>query len=442
MDPPPVANVKQLDVFLCMINSSCTPLTTEIKEARLALQRDGEELLIIDSMVDSLQAEIEAIRSRISLQREKRIVVQARILTNRARISPVKFLPTEILQHIFKACLPTDRYIIPHTRSAPLLLGQICRRWRGVAEATPELWSSINVQDWGVWTSDPYTAMVAGWLTASGTRPLAISVSCHQKWYRYRQYDVVQSELFRLLVSHSARLYDLHIQATHCYIDAFLSDGSPAVKHINISVLPTMTQYNSGHPLPLRTSNVTHLGLCGRDASINLIPRVTFPQITHLTLDKLGGEINYIKILADFPALVQLKTKLFGSLDVTFPSPDTVSIKHHALEMLSIYLSGDVVQFGNVTPLACTFDLLSLPSLRELTFFALDPGRGASVEEWLPDSVKALLERSSCSAKRLRYRNFRRPVGMNGLYEQLRSVAVDLKVDCVSFDFPSYDIPL
>jgi len=86
--------------------------------------------------------------------------------------------------------------------------------------------------------------------------------------------------------------------------------------------------------------------------------------------------------------------------------------------------------------------LLSLSSLRELTFFALDPRREASVGEWLPDSVKTLLERSSCSTKRLFYRNFRRPVEMSVLYEQLRSVAVDLKVDCVSFDFPSYDIPV
>jgi len=413
----------------------------EIKEARLALEKDGEALLHIESTIDSLRAEIEAIHKRITLQREERRAVQARIANNRARISPVKFLPTELLQHIFKACLPNDRYIIPHTRSAPLLFCQICRRWRAVAEGTPELWSSITVQDWGVWTSELYTAMVARWLAASRSHPLAVSVVCHHKWDRHRRHDIIQSDLFRLLVSHSARVHDLHIQASHGYISAFIVDGSPAVKRILISVLPTTSIPSSGHPFPLCTTNLTHLGLCGRDASISLLPPAAFPQITHLTLDRLGAEIDFMHILVDFPALVHLKVKLFESLDVTPPSASAAPLKHRSLEVLRIYLSEDAVQFGNVTPLARTFDVLCLPSLRELTFFALDPGRQVPVEGWLPDSVKTLFATSSCSAKRLLYRNFRRPLDIDGLRGQLENVAVDLRVDNVSFDFPSYDIP-
>jgi hypothetical protein len=441
MDPLTVASAKQLDVFLSTMSSSCTPFGVEIKEAQLALQRDGEELLHIESTIYNLQAEIQAMHKHISLQQEKRLAVQASIFTNKARISPVKFLPTEILQDIFKACLPNDRYIIPHIRSAPLLLCHICRRWRDVAEATAALWSSISVQDWGVWTAELYTTMTARWLAASRTRPLAISVVCHQNWDRFGQYDLVGSELFCLLVSHSARVHDLHIQATYGYIDTFLAAGSPAVKHILISVIPTMFPPNSGRPLPICTSKVTHLALCGKDASIALLPLATLPQITHLTLDRVGAEINLIKILVDFPALIQLKVKLFGTQDVTSPDLDPVSLKHNTLEILSIYLSGDAVQFGNVTPLARTFDSLSLPSLRELTFFALDPRREATVDEWLPDSVTALFATSSSSAKRLLYQNFGRPSDLNGLYEQLRSVAIDLKVNNVTFDFPSYDIP-
>ncbi|KAG2342534.1 hypothetical protein BDR05DRAFT_886105, partial [Suillus weaverae] len=122
------------------MNFGNSPLGVEINEARIALQRDGEELLNIDSVVDSLQAEIEAIHMRMAIQQEKRRAVEARILENRARISPVRFLPTEILQQIFKSCLPNDRYVVPHILSAPLLLCQICRRWRDIALATPELW--------------------------------------------------------------------------------------------------------------------------------------------------------------------------------------------------------------------------------------------------------------------------------------------------------------
>jgi hypothetical protein len=444
MDPVADLSTRQLDAALCTMNFTNSLLEVEINEARIALQRDGEELLNIDSVVHSLQAEIKAIHVRIAVQQEKRRAVEIRILENRARISPVRFLPTEILQQIFKSCLPNNRYVIPHILSAPLLLCQICRRWRDIARATPELWSSIDVHDWGVWTAEFYTDMVARWLAAARTRPLAVSVVCLQKWDWFRQYDPTQSGLFRLLASHSGRFHDLHIQASRGYIDAFIASGSYAVKHILISVMPTSFLVNSGHPLTLCTSNITHVALCGKEALINLIPHATFPQITHLTLDRPGAEVDFMKILLDFPALVQLKIKLFfhgESLEIVNPPPDAMTlIKHQALETLSIYLSEDAVQFGNVAPLARIFDSLSLPSLRELAFVALGPGREATVDEWLPDSVKVLFSGSSCSAKRLLYRNFKRPLDTIGSREQLMNLAIDLRVDNTGFGCHWYDI--
>ncbi|OAX34720.1 hypothetical protein K503DRAFT_803359 [Rhizopogon vinicolor AM-OR11-026] len=62
------------------------------REAQLALRRDGEELLRIESTIDSLQAEIEIQQERLSIG----------------------------------------------------IHYQICRCWREVAEATSELWSSIT----------------------------------------------------------------------------------------------------------------------------------------------------------------------------------------------------------------------------------------------------------------------------------------------------------
>ncbi|KAG2153855.1 hypothetical protein DEU56DRAFT_771399 [Suillus clintonianus] len=444
MDSITAVSAKQLDDVLCTMNSASSPLEVEISEARIALQRDGEELLNIDFVLDSLHAEIEAIHVRISLQREKRCAVESRILENKARISPVKFLPTEILQQIFKSCLPNDRYVIPHIMSAPLLLCQICRRWRDIAQATPELWSSIDVHDWGIWTADIYTAMVTRWLAAARTRPLAVSVVCLQKWDWFRHYDPTQSGLFRLLASHSVQFHDLHIQASRGYIDAFMTSGSYAMKHLLISVMPTSFLVNSGHPLTLCTSNVTHVALCGKEALINLIPRATFPQITHLTLDRPGAEVDFTKILFEFPALIKLKIKLFvhgESLDmVTPPSDATPLIKHQTLEILSIYLSEDAVQFGDVAPLARIFDSLSLPSLRELAFLALGPRWQAVVDEWLPDSVKVLFSGSSCSAKRLLYRNFKHPLDLDGCREQLKNHAIDLRVDNAGSGCHWYDI--
>jgi hypothetical protein len=416
------------------MNPVFIPFAAEVEEARFALQRDEEQLRRIES--ESVSS---GILAETDVQQEKQYALQSRIFANRARISPVRLLPTELLQRIFKTCLPDERYIIPRTSSAPLLFRQICRHWRHVAEATSELWSSIKIQDMGISTAESYTAMVTRWLAASSTRPLAIGVICLQEFERARS-RLSQSGILRLLISHSAHLHDLHIQANYLYIDEFITGGSPAVKHFLIHVMSMMSYNNS--LLPLCTSNITNLGLRGQQA-LALIPPAAFPQITHLTLDSFQEEVDFMKILSDFPALVVLKTKLSigrGGLTVIPPDFDAEPMEHCTLEVLTIYLAQDLVKFGDVTPLARTFDSLSLPSLRELNFFALDSYREASVDQWLPDSVKALFDRSSCSAKRLLYCNFKPPVDMNVLGEQLKSVAVDLRVDNISFDCPWYTL--
>ncbi|KAF8175470.1 hypothetical protein K438DRAFT_1608588, partial [Mycena galopus ATCC 62051] len=53
-------------------------------------------------------------------------------------VYPVLSLPPEITSHIFIQSLPEDTR--PSPRSAPLLLVQICRSWRVIAIATPDLW--------------------------------------------------------------------------------------------------------------------------------------------------------------------------------------------------------------------------------------------------------------------------------------------------------------
>ncbi|KAJ8585946.1 hypothetical protein M405DRAFT_744431, partial [Rhizopogon salebrosus TDB-379] len=101
---------------------------------------DREELQCTKSIIDSLWDEIDNLRAEIEVQQEMRRTLESRIFANEVRISPASYLPTEILQHIFKTCLRDNHYVEPDIRCAPLLLCYVCRRWRDVAEATPELW--------------------------------------------------------------------------------------------------------------------------------------------------------------------------------------------------------------------------------------------------------------------------------------------------------------
>ncbi|KAG1797258.1 hypothetical protein EV424DRAFT_1280114, partial [Suillus variegatus] len=49
-------------------------------------------------------------------------------------------LATEVLCHIFIHCLPQTDYMLPNSKSPPMLLTRICRRWREVAVDMPLLW--------------------------------------------------------------------------------------------------------------------------------------------------------------------------------------------------------------------------------------------------------------------------------------------------------------
>ncbi|KAF8426142.1 hypothetical protein L210DRAFT_3335584, partial [Boletus edulis BED1] len=53
---------------------------------------------------------------------------------------PMQRLPVELHGRIFVECLPDGPYVEPASKEAPLLLVQVCRRWREVALQTPQLW--------------------------------------------------------------------------------------------------------------------------------------------------------------------------------------------------------------------------------------------------------------------------------------------------------------
>jgi hypothetical protein len=382
------------------------------------LQRDREKLQRTKSIINSLRAEIE-------VQQEMQRTLESRIFANKVRISPASHLPTEILQHIFKACLRRREYVEPDIRSAPLLLCQICRRWKDVAEATPELWSSIKLNDRCI-DNDSFTAMVTRWLAASRNRSLAINLLCSASSHE------PPSAVFRLLVSYSAHIRDLAIQANYLYIHAFIACVHPVLRSLLLDVMHTpmlLPVPVSPPPLPrsIRTSCVTCVRLRKRHALSLILPAV-LPRTIHLAVSQME-EITFTKILNDFPALVELEIELSHRNVALQLSPPTVPIVHNALETLYIYLTPDAAELGNVAHLASIFDSLSLPSLRRLSFYASHPRRQVSVERWLPDSVKALFGRSSCPTKQLLYYGFQPPQDMNGLCEQLRSVTIDLRID-------------
>ncbi|KAJ7243748.1 hypothetical protein C8J57DRAFT_1556377, partial [Mycena rebaudengoi] len=90
--------------------------------------------------------------------------------------SPVLSLPPELICEIFLHCyLPPS--VLPTAKDAPLLLTQVCRRWRTIALSTPLLWSTVTV---ALLLSSTPTAgaqnMLEMWLERGANCPLSVSL--------------------------------------------------------------------------------------------------------------------------------------------------------------------------------------------------------------------------------------------------------------------------
>ncbi|KAJ7918329.1 hypothetical protein B0H13DRAFT_296024 [Mycena leptocephala] len=104
----------------------------------LSSLEDRTRLAEIEAQIRDLE------RTLVELRAEK-MLVQERLSSC---TYPVLTLPNEIVSEIFIHFLPLRPLCPPLTgRLSPTTLTQICRRWRQVAQATPELWRAILFAD-------------------------------------------------------------------------------------------------------------------------------------------------------------------------------------------------------------------------------------------------------------------------------------------------------
>jgi hypothetical protein len=130
--------------------------------------------------LDKEMARIKEVLTRISSRRKE---ICAEIEQHETLLSPVRRLPDELLSEIFIHCLPSLP-TFPESSEAltyqtPLLLAQICSRWRAVALATPAIWSDIRafrVDPWRTVRSKDIIALLKTFLRKSGRHPLSLAL--------------------------------------------------------------------------------------------------------------------------------------------------------------------------------------------------------------------------------------------------------------------------
>jgi hypothetical protein len=138
-------------------------------------------------------------------------------------------LPPEISSHIFRLCLPTldfddfDLWTEAATSTRVLRLGAVCRKWRHLAWATPNLWDTLYL------TIHPSTErslaeslpdLLHEWLSRSGMRPLTIffrhfrcsdSPSYFSNESTVKTLDSAADLVIEVINLHSGRWRNLHL---------------------------------------------------------------------------------------------------------------------------------------------------------------------------------------------------------------------------------------
>ncbi|KAF5323418.1 hypothetical protein D9611_005545 [Ephemerocybe angulata] len=162
--------------------------------------------------------------------RPSRKTLQAQLNAFDLILSPHKLLPTELLSQIFVAAYPEAVYIPTQARCSPLVLCQVCSRWRSVALATPELWANVILRLAKHAQLDPLEVVqvTKAWfkrseVTEASFISLAVLNQLPAAWEEWRVEEHFQSVLDQLVIPLAPRFRTLQLSLPSPCMRAFLS---------------------------------------------------------------------------------------------------------------------------------------------------------------------------------------------------------------------------
>ncbi|KAJ7035971.1 hypothetical protein C8F04DRAFT_1340353 [Mycena alexandri] len=304
------------DDFLPKLRSPCTPFTSGLQidiwtPKHIASPSQNSEVLV------ELQAHIHRHKKYIEALGKQ----QLQLADDLSRLAyPFLTLPTEIVSRIFVACLPGHRRTRPSSRTVPLTLAQICSRWRSIALATSELWTSPDLQLTYRSTAKGLLPLLDAWILRAKGHPLSLTLRSKQS---------LPSPILSVIPSLSGRLQylELDLLATdlpHFHVPlpslhhlALAGTFPPEVltgmlrniaclRELRVPDLDNASQFNLALPSSLTT------------LEIGLVPPTTI-----------------LHILTNYPSLSELKCTVRGQLTeiatpMTFPTLRSLAISNHS----------------------------------------------------------------------------------------------------------------
>ncbi|KIM75575.1 hypothetical protein PILCRDRAFT_670104 [Piloderma croceum F 1598] len=203
----PISPVPDLLRGDCVASSSEAQVIHDtISTARVHIAQLVGEMARLQGILDELARKRDALESYTAM--------------HLSLVAPVRSLPTEILSEIFlrlKDATTLGEAIkwnseSPRLNKTPLLLGNVCSRWRTVVLSTPSLWASFALTI----ASDHLecsTALAAMWLARAGTCPLFISLGATSN------YDLSMRPFMQGFLLYCERWYDVRLNLPTAFID-------------------------------------------------------------------------------------------------------------------------------------------------------------------------------------------------------------------------------
>ncbi|KAJ7734261.1 hypothetical protein B0H16DRAFT_1767529 [Mycena metata] len=238
----------------------------------------------------------------------------------------VSTIPVEIISQIFVECLPADGRVRPSPPRAPLVLTQICRRWREIALGTGQLWRSFD-----------FTLQSAAWCERANNYPLSLTLRCAHGRFKLPPGFLATIAAF---APHWERM-ELALQNLSSFsfnIDDFTARiGGPllALSTLALTVdhLPYAIEQTPGmlKNLPQLRDFRLFNGLALSDVPI------AFPALRHLGLWDIDFDLPAAPVLGPLPPVQSLFLDLAGSDVLAF-----VTLPHLRRLNYSIYSSDDI----------------------------------------------------------------------------------------------------
>jgi hypothetical protein len=154
---------------------SFVPSAQEASKIKAVVEEREKKIKAVEEEASQLQDKM----ANLDMKKEQ---LHTQLEDHRAFIAPIRRLHFELLQEIFRHCLPVTHNAVLCSRQAPLLLGHVCSSWRRLSAESPELWNTINIvippQNLvAIHQKTPPLEEITAWLSRSGVLPLFISIS-------------------------------------------------------------------------------------------------------------------------------------------------------------------------------------------------------------------------------------------------------------------------